>query len=51
MQRYSVKLYPEKLEKLEALGCVHKIGGDLEIRYLDPEFYSSEYGVLNKEID
>jgi CRISPR-associated endonuclease/helicase Cas3 len=53
-QRYSVSLFPDKLEKLQRSGAVHEAQEGSGILYLEEQYYSDEFGLsltLVKEAD
>jgi len=49
-QRYSVNLFPDKLEKLQKTGAVHEAQEGSGILYLDEQYYSDEFGVSEKPV-
>lgn len=49
-QRYSVNMFPYKLEKLQKSGAVYEAQEGSGILYLDEQYYSDEFGVSEKPV-
>ena len=48
LNKYSVNIYPNQYENLQK--AIHKISEDLEIYYIDKEYYNEQFGITEEYI-
>ena len=49
-QQYSVNVFPNEWKSLEEVGAVKKVQEDIEIYFLDSQYYSDAFGVSSEKV-